>query len=121
MTVVGYNMAVNKYDSLYIFYEIISFSGDSMSTHNNQMFSTKDQKNDNRTDYDCAVTHKGAWWYNRCHTANLNGLYYKGKHNTYADGVNWYTWLNYHYSLEWTEIKTRPKNFRPRRGKTITA
>ncbi|KAF8773453.1 Techylectin-like protein [Argiope bruennichi] len=64
--------------------------GDSMTpNHDNQKFSTKDQNNGNNKGGNCAESHKGAWWYNACHTANLNGLYLRGKHNSYADGVNW--------------------------------
>ena len=45
---------------------------DSMAHHNNQKFSTYDRDNDNlRTN--CAVVTHGAWWYNGCFNANLNG------------------------------------------------
>ncbi|XP_055949972.1 techylectin-like protein isoform X1 [Argiope bruennichi] len=88
-------------------------AGDSMTpNHDNQKFSTKDQNNGNNKGGNCAESHKGAWWYNACHTANLNGLYLRGKHNSYADGVNWYTFRNYHESLEDVEMKIRAKNFK---------
>lgn len=90
---------------------IFSFSGDSMtSLHNDQKFSTKDQDNDNHRGQNCAASYKGGWWYNACHQSNLNGLYHKGKHESFADGVHWYTWKGDRESLEWTEIKIRPKN-----------
>ena len=81
-----------------------------MTTHNNQKFSTKDEDNDNHKD-SCATMFKGAWWYNSCHSSNLNGLYHKGKHESYADGVNWHAWKGHNEALEWTEIKIRPKIF----------
>ncbi|XP_076331651.1 techylectin-5B-like isoform X3 [Tachypleus tridentatus] len=47
-------------------------AGNSLAHHNNMMFSTKDKDNDKNND-SCAQAHKGGWWYNDCHTANLNG------------------------------------------------
>ncbi|GFR26399.1 techylectin-5A, partial [Trichonephila clavata] len=91
-------------------------AGDSMiSSSGNMMFTTKDQKNDkfdNKFDDNCAVIFKGAWWHNACHEANLNGLYHRGTHDSFADGVNWRSWKGYYESLDTTEMKIRPKNFR---------
>ncbi|XP_068728964.1 ryncolin-1-like [Montipora capricornis] len=58
-------------------------------------FSTKDRDNDKNSG-NCALGHKGAWWYNACHDVNLNGLYLNGK--TDASGMTWYHWKNSHYS-----------------------
>ncbi|GBM64596.1 Techylectin-5A [Araneus ventricosus] len=88
-------------------------AGDSMVFHHdNAKFTTKDKDNDNQKDQNCAEVFKGGWWYNSCHYANLNGLYLKGHHESYADGVNWHTWKHYNESLEFTEMKIRPNNFR---------
>ena len=86
-------------------------SGDSLSYHNNQQFTTKDRDNDEWTfgilDYNCAVNYHGAWWYKSCYYSNLNGKYFKGgKINT--DGIFWYHWKNNHYSLKRVNMKIRP-------------
>ena len=84
-------------------------AGDSLIPDSNGMkFSTRDRDQD-IYGKNCAVEFKGAWWYRNCHYSNLNGLYYKGVHKTYGDGVNWRTWKGYHYSLKFTEMKVRPK------------
>ena len=70
-------------------------------------FSTKDQDYDN-FNLSCAVQFKGAWWYNDCHRSNLNGRYLGGRHDSFADGINWYTLTGYHYSLKRAEMKIRP-------------
>uniref|UniRef100_H2Z3S1 Fibrinogen C-terminal domain-containing protein n=1 Tax=Ciona savignyi TaxID=51511 RepID=H2Z3S1_CIOSA len=72
-------------------------------------FTTKDRDQDERDGGNCAIVYKGAWWYRSCHSANLNGLYLRGAHESYADGVNWRFWRGYHYSLKVTEMKLKLK------------
>ena len=72
-------------------------------------FSTNDQENDLDSSHHCSQLYKGAWWYKSCHHSNLNGLYLNGSHVSYADGVNWYSFRGYHYSLKRTEMKVRTK------------
>lgn len=69
-------------------------------------FSTQDNDNDAWKN-NCASRFKGAWWYSACHNSNLNGLYLKGEHETFGNGVNWYHWKGYHYSVKKTEMKIR--------------
>ena len=83
------------------------FKGDSLTGHLGYKFSTRDQDNDVGSG-SCAVAHKGAWWYGACHSSNLNGLYLRGNHTSYADGVNWRYWTGYYYSLKFTEMKIKP-------------
>ena len=80
-----------------------------MSFHfSNMQFSTKDQDNDlGQHVSNCAENYKEAWWYNDCHSSNLNGLYLNGSHASLADGVNWYTFRGYNYSLKRTEMKIK--------------
>lgn len=71
-------------------------------------FSTKDRDNDYNADDNCAEKFKGSWWYKNCHLSNLNGFYHLGRHDSFADGVNWKTWKGYHYSVKRVEVKMRP-------------
>ncbi|XP_077535500.1 ficolin-2-like isoform X3 [Haemaphysalis longicornis] len=84
---------------------------DSMEVSNGQSFSTYDRDNDKWSD-NCAVTYRGAWWYNRCHSANLNGLNLNGAHDSFADGMDWslrgYTTPLQYYSYPSALMMIRP-------------
>jgi hypothetical protein len=82
-------------------------AGDSLSRHRGMAFSTKDRDND-KWSKNCAVAYKGAWWFNDCHSSNLNGLYHHGKYTSNADGVFWNHWKGYQYSAKRAEMKIRP-------------
>ena len=82
-------------------------AGDSLKSHRNMPFSTKDQDND-KAGFSCAKQHEGAWWYHKCHGSNLNGRYLNGDHSSYANGVNWYQWKGHYYSAKRAEMKTKP-------------
>ena len=86
-------------------------AGDSLTYHHGRPFSTQSQDNDNWGGGKCARSYKGAWWYSRCHYSNLNGLYHRGQHSSFADGVNWKHWKGYRYSLKRTEMKIRAVDF----------
>jgi len=94
----------NKYRSTISGYS--GNAGDSFTSHNNFYFSTKDADND-IWPKNCAEAFKGAWWYSKCHSSNLNGYYYNGSHKSYADGIEWYAWTGYYYSLPFTEMKIK--------------
>lgn len=78
---------------------------DLSASHNGHEFSTKDKG----ASSSCSQSYKGGFWYSNCHRVNINGLYLKGNHTTYADGVNWHGFRGYHYSLKFTEMKFRSK------------
>ena len=70
-------------------------------------FTTKDQDNDEHAS-NCADSFKGAWWFNQCTDANLNGEYLGGAHNKSWTGVFWFAWKGHEYSLRRTSMKLRP-------------
>eukprot|EP00064_Thunnus_orientalis_P025174 superscaffoldBa00012073_g25510 len=83
-------------------------AGDSLSYHNKQKFSTfdRDQDPDSR---DCAKLHLGAFWFNRCHYSNPNGIYRLEADGTVKYvGVEWQTWKGYNRSLKTISMKIRP-------------
>ena len=84
-------------------------AGDSLTYHNNQPFSTRDQDNDAESRGSCAQLHKGGWWYRSCYFSNLNGHYYpSGPYSSPdIDGVVWAQWKGAQYSLKVTQMKLR--------------
>ncbi|XP_030845836.1 ryncolin-1-like [Strongylocentrotus purpuratus] len=98
--VAKYILALDKYSG---------DAGDSMSFHAGYSFSTRDRDHDDAAGH-CAGYYKGGWWYNKCHRANLNGLYLNGPttQEEKAKGVVWDVWLGHLYSLKKTEMKLRP-------------
>lgn len=83
------------------------------ASHQGIKFSTYDQDNDNYNG-NCAQEDKGGWWFNKCHSANLNGMYYPNGHYSAVtdDGVIWYTWRGWWYSLKTSIMKLRPIDFK---------
>lgn len=79
-------------------------AGDSLTSRGNEMkFSTYDVDNDVYSGH-CAVMYHGAWWYDECHTSNLNGEYGSTQ---YARGPVWSPWKGYYAPMEITEMKIR--------------
>uniref|UniRef100_G3MTV1 Fibrinogen C-terminal domain-containing protein n=1 Tax=Amblyomma maculatum TaxID=34609 RepID=G3MTV1_AMBMU len=85
---------------------------DALNNGNGQNFSTFDRDNDLAPGEHCAAKYRGGWWYNKCHLANLNGLNLNGKHNSFADGIEWsvrgYPVRLYHYSYPSVQMMIRP-------------
>ncbi|CAH3133386.1 unnamed protein product [Pocillopora meandrina] len=101
----------DKYKLILVRLILSGNSGDSLAFHRGMPFTTRDQENNDHVDHNCAIKFKGAWWYRGCHRSNLNCLYLRGYHSSSGDGVNWFQWKGYHYSLKRTEMKIRPKDF----------
>ena len=68
ITVIGYN----------------GTSGDSLSYHNNMMFSTRDKDNDMWKTGSCSNDLTGGWWFNDCHNSDLNGQFMGNIHKVKA-------------------------------------
>ncbi|CAM4459328.1 unnamed protein product [Leuciscus chuanchicus] len=69
-------------------------AGDSLSSHNDQKFSTFDKDQDTYGD-NCAKEYLGAFWYKFCLNANPNGVYLWGEDEThFSIGVVWSSWKN---------------------------
>ncbi|XP_070701398.1 tenascin-N [Pempheris klunzingeri] len=79
-------------------------AGDAMTYHQGRPWTTVDSDNDIALS-NCALTHRGAWWYKNCHLANLNGQWGDTRHSV---GVNWKPWKGHLTSLDFTEMKIRP-------------
>ena len=78
-----------------------------MAYHNGMKFTTKDNDNDAWV-HNCAVQHShGAWWYNTCHQASLNGKYGNTQGNR---GLNWITWKGNRHSMSYTAIMVKTGN-----------
>ncbi|XP_054912295.1 microfibril-associated glycoprotein 4-like [Poeciliopsis prolifica] len=112
--------AFARYSSFYIYPEFDGYllyvrgfnneggAGDSLSYHNQQKFTTFDKDQD-KLSGNCAKKYLGAFWYNKCHYTNPNGVYRWGADNTlYAIGVEWGTWKGVNYSLKSISMKIRP-------------
>ncbi|XP_078124379.1 uncharacterized protein tnxbb [Sander vitreus] len=84
-------------------------AGDSLSYHNQRVFSTKD-RDPAPFITRCAMSYRGGWWYKNCHEANLNGVY---GINVNHQGVIWTSWKGKESSIPFTEMKLRPAAFRP--------
>ncbi|XP_029365790.1 fibrinogen-like protein 1 [Echeneis naucrates] len=66
-------------------------------------FSTFDRPNNERgnSNTQCIRLTKSGWWFSRCDSGNLNGHYYNGPYHAMTDdGVVWYTWHGWWYSIK---------------------
>lgn len=78
-------------------------------------FSTFDQMNDAEGGDDsksCVRHSKSGWWFSKCDSGNLNGHYYKGPYKAMTDdGVVWYTWHGWWYSIKSVVMMLRAADF----------
>ncbi|XP_030631329.1 tenascin-N [Chanos chanos] len=91
-------------------------AGDAMTYHQGRPFSTVDSDNDIALG-NCALTHRGAWWYKNCHLANLNGKFGDNRHSM---GINWEPWKGHLMSLDFAEMKIRPVGHASRKRRSLT-
>ncbi|XP_072275309.1 tenascin-N-like [Pyxicephalus adspersus] len=79
-------------------------AGDALGYHNGWKFTTWDKDNDIALT-NCALSHRGAFWYKNCHLANPNGQYGDNNHSM---GINWEPWKGHEFSIPFIEMKIRP-------------
>ncbi|CAC5393434.1 unnamed protein product [Mytilus coruscus] len=78
-----------------------NFGGSSLS---GMMFSTRNRDND-IDERSCAISRKGAWWYQSCAAANINGVYSQKYSNS---AVYWRSWREKNGQKK-TMMMTKPK------------
>jgi len=91
--------------------ELGSYSGnasDALSYHKDQQFSTHDQDNDAWSAGNCAVKHRGAWWYKDCLRSNLNGEFITP---VSEQGMVWYDAEDVVHSIKFSVMMIRPVDF----------
>ncbi|XP_054912195.1 microfibril-associated glycoprotein 4-like [Poeciliopsis prolifica] len=106
----GYILHVSGFNNTgaLFLYPIIISAGDSLSYHGAMKFTTFDKDQD-KLSGNCAKKYLGAFWYNKCHYTNPNGVYRWGTDTTlHATGVEWGTWKGVNYSLKSITMKIRP-------------
>ena len=86
-------------------------AGDSLTYHHNWVkFTTRDNDNDGWMSNCASQWSHGAWWFYNCFNSHLNGWYYHNPVISSNDGIIWYTWRGWFYSLKFTEMKIRRNN-----------
>ncbi|XP_013115001.1 fibrinogen-like protein 1 [Stomoxys calcitrans] len=90
-------------------------AGNSFDIHRGEAFSTYDKDNDKKSDKNCADYLQGGWWYYHCdlseNESNLNGVYYKGGVIVPdKPGIYWKEFRGTAQSLQFVEMKIRPKS-----------
>lgn len=91
---------------MFILY-LVGSCPDSFTYNIGAPFSTKDKDADDMDRNNCAVDHKGAWWYKRCTQTNLNGQYTPTS-DPPITGIYWYKTKNKIAILKRTEMKLQP-------------
>ena len=78
-----------------------------MKIHNGMKWTTRDRDNDKGSE-NCAMRWSGAWWYNKCHNVNLNGLY-PTTATTGASYMSWYLLARGFGNIIYSEMKIKYK------------
>eukprot|EP00058_Branchiostoma_floridae_P001332 XP_002586820.1 hypothetical protein BRAFLDRAFT_62198 [Branchiostoma floridae] len=85
-------------------------AGDAMAYSNGQRFSTVDRDNDDWSGHCSQLYGQGGWWFENCGASYLNGRYLGncGSSCSGGQGVLWYRWKGWSYSLKSVSMKIRP-------------
>ncbi|KAM6971816.1 LOW QUALITY PROTEIN: fibrinogen-like protein 1 [Aplochiton taeniatus] len=80
-------------------------------------FSTYDHRNHDKDEDDssrCIHHDMSGWWFSSCESGNLNGRYYNGPYQALTDdGVVWYTWHGWWYSIKSVVMAIRASDLAP--------
>ncbi|XP_035670192.1 techylectin-5A-like [Branchiostoma floridae] len=97
----GYRLHISGYSGT---------AGDSMAYNNGQRFSTVDRDNDVSSGHCSQQYGQVGWWFRHCGYSYLNGRYLDncGYFCPSVQGVVWYGWRGYYYSLKSVSMKIRP-------------
>ncbi|XP_032596954.1 ficolin-1-like [Drosophila grimshawi] len=101
-----YRFAIGGEADLYNLRTLKGYSGnagDSLISHVGSNFSSMDRDND-KSENNCAELYKGGWWYNKCHTSNLMGHY---NESTFGQGINWLLFTGHKASLKEVQMMIR--------------
>ena len=83
-------------------------AGESLAYHNNMLFSTFDNDNDEHSDENCAMNYHSGFWFKRCANVSLNYPYQPSSAAISPHlGVMWRGWHGTTYSLHRMEMKFR--------------
>lgn len=87
--------------------------GDGFLVSNGMGFSAKHVDRDLSPRHNCALTHKGGFWYSNCLRVHPTGRYYVGGayNSAFNDGMQWRSWRahdNFWYSMKTITLKLRP-------------
>jgi predicted nucleic acid-binding Zn-ribbon protein len=90
-------------------------AGDSLNDpwygSNNIPFSTYNKDND-RSSLNCASMLKGGWWFRSC-GRSLNGLYLHNQDLSARQGIVWFRWRGWDYTLKKVVMMIKPKGPQP--------
>ncbi|CAC5403760.1 Fibrinogen-like protein 1,Fibrinogen-like protein A,Ryncolin-2,Angiopoietin-1,Techylectin-5B,Angiopoietin-related protein 2,Microfibril-associated glycoprotein 4,Techylectin-5A,Fibrinogen alpha chain,Angiopoietin-related protein 7,Ficolin-2,Ryncolin-1,Ryncolin-3,Ficolin-1,Angiopoietin-4, Fibrinogen gamma chain [Mytilus coruscus] len=102
----NYKLTLDDYDG-----DAGDITGDSGTGEiDGQQFSTADRDNANYVSLfgqTCADQNRGAWWYNECGLANLNGVYYNYPTNSFIFNAIYWQPFNGRESLKSVSMKIR--------------
>ena len=90
--------------SLYVLLFIQNIE-DSLSTHNNMMFSTK-TRNNYIDSNNCAANYDACWWFAKCHKSLLTGIY--GQNLSFARGITWNSDWGFYKFAKFATMMIRP-------------
>ncbi|XP_059142267.1 angiopoietin-2-like [Physella acuta] len=93
----------NEAASYLIHFKTLRDSTNTFIRHSGYKFTTIDRDND-VYDGNCALRYKGGWWYDACHSVNINGVW---GHLDYGMGLNWVGITGYYDTLSFVEMKIR--------------